>query len=813
MILEGLSSEEAAKRHETFGPNAVVGEAGPPAWRIFARQFASIVVALLAAAAAVAFLTHDRVEGLAIVAVLLINAVVGFVTEWRSQRALESLRSHVRTSARVLRDGVQTIVDAVDLVPGDVVFLDSGARVPADAEIAEAHGLSIEEAALTGESVPTAKAAGTMAYLGTTVTSGRGTAVVRAIGAQTEIGRIGKLIRDVAIEPTPLEQRLAALGRRLVWIVLVIGAAVVVAGILRGDPLWQMVEVGISLAVAAVPEGLPAVTTLILAIGVLRMARRHAIVRKLPAVETLGSTTVICTDKTGTLTLNRLTLCEIDAPDPNDLLRIGALCSDAVVTPNGEAVGDPTEVALVRAAEAAGIDVVALRRDMPKIAEEPFDPATRRMVTTHGPLSLMKGAPEAVLDACGITGEERERLLKRNEDLAGRGLRVLAFAQHAAPGTRHFVFAGFAALVDPPRPGAAEAIQEAHAAGVRVVMLTGDQAATANAIARELGIDEAFARVTPAGKLHIVEQLRDAGEIVAVTGDGVNDAPALRRADIGIAMGKGGTDVAKETADLVLTDDNLGTIVSAIEEGRTIFANITKFVHLMFSHNLGEVIVVFTAIAGGLALPLLPLQILWMNVVTDIFPAFAIALEPPLRDRMLRAPRKSAALLSKPFLLMVAWQGAMLAAIALGAYAWALDRYGSGAHARTMALMALVAVQMGHTFNCRSRVASAFRGLVDNWHLWAATATVVVLQIVAVTFPPLRTLLGTTPLTRDDGLVMLACGVLPIVIVEIQKAIARRSVSWPSNGSSSRSTSPPSRSAPSPSPESSLPRRERASAS
>ena len=807
MLPEGLSSAEVAKRRAAYGANAVVGEAGRPAWRIFARQFASIIIALLAAAAVVAFFTHDHVEGAAIVAVLLINAGVGFAIEWRSRRALESLRMHVRTSARVLRDGVQTIVDAAALVPGDVIFLDSGARVPADARIVEARGLSIEEAALTGESVPCAKAPDATAYLGTTVVSGRGVAVVTAIGEQTEIGKIGKLIRDVEIAPTPLEVRLAALGRRLVYIVLAIGAAVVLAGVVRGDPLWEMVEVGISLAVAAVPEGLPAVTTLILAIGVLRMARRHAIVRRLPAVETLGSTTVICTDKTGTLTLNRLTVAEIDAADRHELLRIGALCSDATVAPNGEAVGDPTEVALVAAAEAEGIDVVALRREMPKIAEEPFEPSTRRMVTTHANgVVATKGAPAVVLDACDLTPEERSHLLRRNEELASRGMRVLAFAKNGT-------FAGFAALADPPRPGAAEAIAEAHAAGVRVVMLTGDQAATAQAIARELDIDEAFARVTPADKLRIVEHLRDEGEIVAVTGDGVNDAPALRRADIGIAMGKGGTDVAKETADLVLTDDNLGTIVSAIEEGRTIFANIAKFVHLMFSHNLGEVLVVFTAIIANLPLPLLPLQILWINLVTDIFPAFALALEPPLRARMRRAPRPSATLLSKPFLITIAWQGTMLAAIALGAYIQALERYGSGPHARTMALMALVAVQMGHTFNCRSRIASAFRGIAENVHLWAATATVVVLQALAVAVAPLRRLLGTVPLTGRDVVVTLACALLPIAIVELQKAVARRRLSWPSNESSSRSTSPPSRSAPSKSPASSLPRQERASAS
>lgn len=825
-VAHGLSPAEVERRRGVCGANVVVRDASRSLWTIAGRQFRNIVVALLALAAAIAFATRDPAEGVAIIGVLLINAAVGFAVEWRSERALESLRIQVRTNARVLRDGVQSMIDAEELVPGDVVLLDPGAHVPADARIVDTMTLRVEEAALTGESMPVTKSSDavaseapladrkSMVFLGTTVTAGRATAIVTATGDATELGRIGRLVRTVKIQPTPLEQRLASLGRTLVWIVLAIGALVVGVGVLRGDPLWQMVEVGISLAVAAVPEGLPAVTTLILSVGVLRMARRHAIVRKLPAVETLGSTTVICTDKTGTLTMNQLTVRQIDAEDSAELLRIGVLCSDAVIE-RGVPVGDPTEVALVVAAIDAGIDVASLRQAHRKVLELPFDPATKRMVTVHETpeatkLIALKGAPSVVLEMCTeLDAAGRSALIARNEELASNGLRILAFARSTDDRDLYhgYTFLGFAALADPPRPAAAEAIAHAHEAGVRVVMLTGDQVETARAIARELRLTgdrppvvvharelagrsaaevtrlahetDVFARITPEDKLRVVEAMRKAGEVVAVTGDGVNDAPALRRADIGIAMGKSGTDAAKQTADLVLTDDNLGTVVAAIEEGRTIYANIAKFVHLLFSHNLGEVLVVFVALAVGLPLPLLPLQILWMNVVTDIFPAFALALEPSQPHRM-HGRRRRGDILSRSFLLLVTWQGAMLAAVALGAYVWALRTYGQGAHARTIALCALVAVQLGQTFNCRSRVASVFSGMFDNLHIWAAAATVVALQAFAIGFRPLASLLALTRLSPTDLAVIASCAVLPVVVVEICKAFVRVRLGGPS---------------------------------
>lgn len=616
-----------------------------------------------------------------------------------------------------------------------------------------------------------------------------------------------------------------------------------------GSDWWLMLEVSVSLAVAAVPEGLPAVTTLILALGVLRMARHNAIVRKLSAVETLGSTTVICSDKTGTLTENRMTVQEFQLangevvelsnktgtvpPDKDltSLLRVGALCNEASFNPKNadgkQTIGDPTETALLVAADRLGLNVQTERENHKNLFEQPFDAVTKRMViVSEGEdgrqFARMKGAPAVVLDSCSSYLSEsgqisilddgtRRSFLEINESMASRALRVLAFAEKPLNGNVDFkdeiqdgyTFLGFSGMIDPLREGVVEAVRNAQQAGIRVVMLTGDQLNTARAIARELNLSEGadivalhsndladyeseeiaqlalkahvFARVAPEDKLRIVEALQKAGEIVAVTGDGVNDAPALKRADIGIAMGMRGTEVAKEAADIVLTDDNFSTIVKAVEGGRAIYANITKFVHLMFSHNLGEILVIFIPIAAGFPLPLLPLQILWINLVTDIFPALALAVEPPSPKTMTRGPLSSReTLLSKPFLVLISWQGAMLAMIALAAYFWSLQTYGEGAHTRTVTLLAVVGSQLGHLYNCRSRTNSAFNGFFSNPYIFAATGAVLVLQIVAIYFPPLARVLGTVrPTATDFGVILLSI-LSPIIIVEIIKLIARR---------------------------------------
>ncbi|HEX6043417.1 MAG TPA: cation-transporting P-type ATPase [Pyrinomonadaceae bacterium] len=853
----GLTAAQVSERQLRYGLNELQRIKPRPAWRLLVDQFGSIVIALLAVAAGISWATGDAAEAIAILIVLVLNAAIGFLTEWQAGRALEALRRHTHTSSRVRRDGFETTVDAEQLVPGDVIILNAGDRVPADARLLEAVRLQTEESALTGESTTVDKSVDavpveaplaerkSMLYLGTAIAAGRGVALVVNTGSGTQLGKIGRLVVTSTKDRSPLELQLTQLGRRLVYLVLIIAAVVMITGWLRNDGLWLMVEVGISLAVAAVPEGLPTVTTLILALGVLRMARQRAIVRRLSAVETLGSTTVICTDKTGTLTENRMTvreyylsdgrrieIGEFDEPLETDALlqqavRIGVLCNEAAfragVEDETRAIGDPTETALLVVADALYLDVSNERAINPKVAEQPFHAGTKRMTTVHRAASgqhfaALKGAPAVVLTACSryvdANGNEVSLDAKTvaafeaaNEQMAKRALRVLALACKTFDDKAEdrsdealesgYTFVGLVGMIDPPRPGVAEAIQRASVAGIRTVMLTGDQLNTGIAIARELGLGkkeptalhardlidapdsrlaefarntDVFARVSPEEKLRIVEALQKAGEVVAVTGDGVNDAPALKRANIGVAMGQRGTEVAKEAADVVLADDNFETILRAVEGGRTIYANITKFVHMMFSHNLGEVLMIFTAIAAGWPLPLLPLQILWMNLVTDVFPALALALEPASPQAMRQPPRSAqASFLSRPFLTLIAWQSAMLAALALGAYVWALQRYGPGVHARTIALFALVSVQLGHTFNCRSRIRSAFNGLFRNPFLWIAAFVVVLLQLLAVYFSPLSAILNTTQPSLTDWAVICGCGSLTIAIVELTK--------------------------------------------
>jgi Ca2+-transporting ATPase len=856
----GLTTAEVRQRRIRYGPNALQEVRPRPAWQLLIDQFTSIVIALLVVAATVAWITGDVLEAIAILVVLIINALVGFLTEWQAGRALDALRRQARTVTRIVREGFETTIDAEDLVPGDIIILNAGDRVPADARLLEASRLETEESALTGESTTVDKSVApvsvkaflaerrSMLYLGTAVSAGRAVALVVGTGTNTELGQVGRLVATSIKERSPLEKQLSTLGRRLVYIVLAIAAVVMLTGWLRGDGLWMMVEVGISLAVAAVPEGLPAVTTLILALGVLRMSRQQAIIRRLTAVETLGSATVICADKTGTLTENRMTVREYYLSDGRSIqvdgsecsaegdelleraLRIGVLCNEAVFRAGAEddvTIGDPTETALLVVADALVLDVPQERAMHPKLAEQPFHPSTKRMTTLHRRIdgqhfAALKGAPAVVIEACSnysgganevltMDHESRMRFSVANEQMADRALRVLALA------VKHFdkegetlsdeelesgyTFIGLVGMIDPPRPGVADAIQRARLAGIRTVMLTGDQLNTGRAIARELGLStgepralhagdligadqsrlaelahttDVFARVSPEDKLRIVEALQEAGEVVAVTGDGVNDAPALKRANIGIAMGQRGTEVAKEAADVVLADDNFATIVRAVEGGRTIYANITKFVHMMLSHNLGEVLMIFTAIAAGWALPLLPLQILWMNMVTDVFPALALALEPPSPEIMKHPPRDpNRSLLSAKFVTLIAWQAAMLASLALGAYMWALNVYGPGAHARTIALFALIGGQLAHTFNCRSRTRSAFNGLFRNPFILFAAVIVIFLQLLAIYFSPLANVLGTVRPSEIDWMIILICSLAPILIVETTKAVTR----------------------------------------
>jgi Ca2+-transporting ATPase len=838
----GLTMLEARRRLRQIGHNRVADRGEAPLWRLALAQFRSLVVLLLLAAAAIAWALGERAEAGAILAALALNAAIGFVSEWRARVSLARLRALAVPQAMVRRDGYVTRVAAAELVPGDVVILDAGAAVPADARLLRAAALQVDESTLSGESAAVWKDAAArsgpntplaeranMLYLGTTILSGSGVALVTATGSATELGRIGRLVASAGSRTTPLERQVEALGRRLIVLAVGVCAVVGVAGILHGEPVGLMLETAVSLAVAAVPEGLPAVVSLALAAGLWRLARRGALVRRLAAVETLGSTTVICADKTGTMTENQMAVTSlrfggrhitvggggrstagsfvdatggVGAPlaDPHLtlLLTAAALCNDAGLraAPDGLHLhGDPTESALLVAAVKAGLDPAELARAWPRRREIPFDPASRMMATFHvmpgaGPVLLAKGAPSVIVErathhhtAAGpvaLTDDDRARLLEDNRAMAGEGLRVLAFAWRPVEAIEgatvaELTFLGFAGLVDPVRAEVADAIAACREAGIRTIMLTGDQQLTALTVGRHLGLEpEAIrSRVSPEGKLELVAELQSRGEIVAMTGDGVNDAPALVRADIGVAMGRRGTDVARESADLVLTDDNFATIVEAVKEGRVIHDNLRKVIRFLFSCNLSEILTIFVAILLGYPTPLLPLQILWVNLVTDILPATALIRDPADDDVMRRAPRDPAeALVTWRSGARILGEGALLAAGVLSTYLWTVWREGPGPSASTMAFMALVLIHPFQAMSCRSERLNWWQLRPNPWVPLSLLA-LFALQWLALEWGPLARLLGTRPLTGADWLV-LASGVLwPVTLLETIKAWGR----------------------------------------
>lgn len=867
----GLSSSEAASRLERFGPNALRAIGQVSAWKILLDQVRSIVVLLLFVAMGVAFVFGELLEAAAIGAVLALNTALGFFTELRARRAMEALLELQVPTATALRDGEPREVDARDLVPGDVIRLAEGDAVPADARLLEAAELRADEAALTGESLPVAKDPNAtleadeplpdrrnMAYKATAVAAGSASAVVVATGMETQVGRIGRLVGEIPDEKTPLEHRLDALGRRLVWITLAVAAVVTATGALQGVALVRMIETGIALAIAAVPEGLPAVATIALAVGLRRMARRNALIRRLPAVEALGSTTVVCTDKTGTLTAGQMTVTRLwaggreirvtgrgyeaegefrDDAGPVDperdpalllVLKVGLLANRAEVR-RGEdgwrVQGDPTEAALVVLARKAGLERDRLLEEWPQEREIPFSSERMWMATVHrtdeGPRACVKGAPGRILELSSrrledgeerpLGDEERRALERENERLAAAGLRVLALASGrprdagaSTPGDGEapddgqalgeLTFLGFAGMMDPPAEGVKETITRFREAGIRTVMLTGDQRLTAEAVARELGVLEAheetldgrelrrlgegelatragrigaFSRIGPEDKLQIVTGYQGTGEIVAMLGDGVNDAAALKKANVGVAMGIRGTDVAKEAADVVLQDDRFPTLGAAVEEGRVIFDNIRKFVFYLFSCNTAEVLTLFAAGVAGWPLPLLPLQILWLNLVTDTFPALALAMEPAEPDIMRRAPRDpQAAILSGRFIRAIGFYGGLVTVSTLAAFLLTLDgEPGSYERAVTYAFMTLALAQIFHLGNARSptpvlRPARALR----NRYALGAVALAVGLQFLAIYFPPLAQVLRVVPLALADWIVIGALAAVPAVV-------------------------------------------------
>jgi Ca2+-transporting ATPase len=846
---QGLATAEARRRLAEYGPNAIVEGRSRPWIALLGAQFLDIPILVLLGAAFIAGLIGDPVDTIVIVAIVVLNAVIGFSQEFRAERALAALKAMAASAAMVLRDGRKASVPAQELVPGDVVVVDAGRIVPADLRLIEAASLRTNEAALTGESVPVEKAVDTLdaadlavadrsnlLHKGTYVTRGRAVGVVIATGMGTEFGRIAAMLRDVRAAQTPLQRRLGRLGRNLAALVVVICAIVFATGVLRGEPWLPMLLTALSLAVAAIPEALPAVVTISLALGARRMVARQALIRRLPAVETLGSVTFICSDKTGTLTANEMKVAALycdgelspvpqSSPAWRRLVRAMAVSNDAVEGSDGTLIGDPLETAMVCSARAAGLSETPARADLPRVGEIPFEARRKCMTTVHRDpegayLSITKGAPEVlatqssrVQGAAGAVPIDREEIERIARTMAMDGLRVIAVAERRLETLPdrltperlecELTLLGLVGLIDPPREAAREAISECRRAGIVPVMITGDHPVTALAIARQLDLAtgenavitgpelaalpmaeferrvadlRVYARVSPEQKLKIVTALQHRGECVAMTGDGVNDAPALQRADIGIAMGGTGTDVAQEACAVVLLDDNFATVVRAVREGRRIYDNLRRFIRYQMTTNSAEVWTLFLAPFLGLPVPLLPIQILWINLVTDGLPGLALAVEPAEGNVMQRPPRPlREGVFARGLGIHVLWVGGFMAALALGAQAWFVDAGAEQARWQTVTFTMLCFVQLGHVLAVRSERESLFtQGLLSNKPLLGAVAIAIALQLAIIYVPALNRLFKTQPLSATELALTVAGAVSVFAVVEAEKWVGRR---------------------------------------
>lgn len=874
---KGLSSQVAAERLKTYGPNELLGKKGLTIWEMLLGQFKDFLVLILIAASLVSLFIGEVTDSIVIILIVILNAILGVVQEFRASKALEALKKMAAPEARVVRDGRILEVPTRELVPGDLVLLEAGNYVPADLRLVESINLKVDEASLTGESVPVEKKADAVfeediplgdrfnsAYMGTVVTYGRGKGIVVSTGMNTQIGLIAEMLESYQEEETPLQKRLKEFGKILGIASLSVCGLVFVLGFVRGIPVLEMFMTAVSLAVAAIPEGLPAIVTIVLALGMQRMVKRHSIIKKLHAVETLGSVTVICSDKTGTLTQNEMTVTKIytgdrlysvtgegykpygefmvngSKIDPNMdphmrlLLTIGALCNDSKLEEGkGEReeekswriLGDPTEGALVVVAAKAGIFPGDLEKIMPRLQEIPFDSDRKRMSTLHpcgeGYVAYIKGAPDVMLDlsskiyrdgrAVPITGEDREEILRVNRQMAGQALRVLALGYkelNSIPGEpkpedieRDITFVGLVGMIDPPRPEVKEAIKVCKEAGIKPVMITGDYKDTALAIANQLEmVDDSrvltgaeldvitdeelvvaarevfvYARVSPIHKLRIVDAIKKNGHIAAMTGDGVNDAPALKKADIGVAMGITGTDVAKETADMILTDDNFASIVAAVEEGRVIYSNIRKFIFFLLSCNIAEILIILVAMLVGLPVPLKPIQLLWLNLLTDAFPALALGMEQREPGIMNRPPRNpDEPIMDRRMKWQIGIQSSFMTLAVLGAFVYALTFLGDIPTARTYAFAALIFSELLRAYTSRSEVHSVFRiGIFSNKYMIGGTLLSFLLLLAVIYVPYLRTVFDTVLLTTGDWAVITAFGLIPFIAAETSKVFLR----------------------------------------
>jgi P-type Ca2+ transporter type 2C len=884
----GLSSEEARSRMQRFGANELAEKPRPGFLALLWDQFNNYLVIILILAALIALALGEWVDSVAIMCIVVLNAVVGVIQESKAEQALAALKKMSAPNAQAIRDGHQVTVAGRELVPGDLVLLEAGNYVPADMRLVSTVNLKVEEASLTGESVPVEKRAAVMldkeiplgdrknsAFMSTMVTYGRGKGLVTGTGMNTQIGMIAEMIQSYEDEDTPLQQKLQQLGKVLGTACIAICAVVLVYGLFRDTRLTDVFEIGfmnylqseqrdiinlfmtaVSLAIAAVPEGLPAIVTICLALGMQQMIKRHALIRKLPAVETLGCATVVCSDKTGTLTQNQMTVVqgwtagkrfkvtgegynprgqflledkpfEAAADDDAKVLLQGALlCNDAVLD-QGRIIGDPTEGAMAVVAMKAGYERAALERSMPRVQEIPFDSDRKRMSTIHrredGVLAFVKGAPDVVLELCtqvqetgqaiALSAEKRKEILEQNRDMASHALRVLAVAYRPLesvpenPQPDHLekglTFVGLLGMIDPARPEVIEAVRVANGAGLKTVMVTGDHKDTAEAIAREIGIlapgglvltgpeieklsDAELAakaeqlqvccRVSPQHKTRIVDAMKANGHVVAMTGDGVNDAPALKRANIGVAMGITGTDVSKQTADMVLTDDNFASIVAAIEQGRIIYSNIRKFVYFLLACNVGEILIIFGAMLFGMPIPLRPVHLLWLNLVSDGAPALALGMEKGDTDIMKHPPRPpKEPVINRDMAIGIGVIALVDALAILTVFYFALQRYpGSLEAAQTMAFVTLCVSELVRAFTARSEYHSIFSiGVFSNrWMVWAVSASLV-LVLVVVYVPFLQPFFDTVALTLDDWLMMLPFFFASAVAMELLKLYFR----------------------------------------